>query len=129
MRPSWFIDELVFAGRENLDAEHVEHYDAKEDAGAAAEVARACARGRGRRVPAVLDQLRAKVADRGLDNAELVRAGLLSYEHAGPPADFVYSRLALHHIPDFWKAMALEGLRRTLRPGGIVRLVDVATPG
>src|SRR5919106_314895 len=31
-RPAWFIDELEYAGRENLDANHVARYDAKEDA-------------------------------------------------------------------------------------------------
>lgn len=37
--PGWLIDELSCAGRENLDAEHVARYDAKEDASAASEVA------------------------------------------------------------------------------------------
>ena len=60
-----------------------------------------------------------------VDNVELVRAGFLSYEHAGEPADFVYSRLALHHLPDFWKVIALTRVRRILRPGGVLRLSDV----
>jgi ubiquinone/menaquinone biosynthesis C-methylase UbiE len=153
-QPEWFIDELGFAGRENLDSRHVARYDAKEDASAAAEVALlegagltreslvlefgagtgqfsvavapACAR-----VVAVdvsepmLDQLQAKVADLGLSSVEVVRAGFLSYEHAGGPADFIYSRYALHHLPDFWKALALSRLRRMLRPGGVLRLWDV----
>ena len=37
--PAWFIDKLAFAGRENLDPDHVDRYDAKEDAGAVDEVA------------------------------------------------------------------------------------------
>lgn len=37
--PAWFIDELNYAGRENLDPSHVARYDAKEDASAAGEVA------------------------------------------------------------------------------------------
>lgn len=37
--PTWFIDELRYAGRENLDAEHVARYDGKEDASAASELA------------------------------------------------------------------------------------------
>lgn len=152
--PAWFIDELSHAGAENLDAGHVARYDAKEDASAASEVtllegmgltresvvlefgagtgqfsvevARACAR-----VIAVdvselmLSRLRAKVADLGLSNVEIVRAGFLSYEHAGAPADFIYSRYALHHLPDFWKAVALTRLRRMLRSGGVLRLWDV----
>jgi ubiquinone/menaquinone biosynthesis C-methylase UbiE len=153
-RPGWLIDELGHAGRENLDPGHVARYDAKEDAGAADEVALlkgaglrrdslvvelgagtgqfsvavapACARTIAVDVSEpMLDRLRAKVEDLGLGNVEIVRAGFLTYEHAGEPADFVYSRYALHHLPDFWKAVALGRIRRMLRPGGILRLWDV----
>lgn len=152
--PTWFADELEHAGRENLDAEHVARYDAKEDAGAAAEVALlreagltaeslvvefgagtgqftvavapACAQVIAVDVsPVMLRQLEAKVAARGLGNVAVVRAGFLSYEHVGRPADLVYSRFALHHLPDFWKAVALDRLRRMLAPGGVLRLWDV----
>lgn len=37
----------------------------------------------------------------------------------------VYSRLALHHLPDAWKAVALSRVRGMIRPGGLMRLVDV----
>jgi ubiquinone/menaquinone biosynthesis C-methylase UbiE len=150
--PTWFPDELHYAGRENLDAAHVARYDGKEDASAAEEVAllrrlgmsseslvvefgagtgqftvavaRACARVIAVDVsPVMLRRLREKSAD--LRNVELVHAGFLTYEHAGAPADFVYSRFALHHLPDFWKAVALDRLRRIVRPGAIVRLWDV----
>jgi ubiquinone/menaquinone biosynthesis C-methylase UbiE len=152
--PGWLIDELRHAGRENLDAAHVARYDDKEDASAVAEVAllqrdvltpdsvvvelgpgtgqftvevaRACAR-----VIAVdvsqpmLDRLREKVARLGLGNVEIVRGGFLTYEHVGTPADLVYSRLALHHLPDFWKAVALSRMRGMLCAGGVMRLSDV----
>lgn len=36
--PAWRLDEVAFAGRENLDPDHVARYDTKEDAGAAEEV-------------------------------------------------------------------------------------------
>jgi SAM-dependent methyltransferase len=58
-------------------------------------------------------------------NVELVRAGFLSYEHQGAPAGFVYSRNALHHLPDFWKALALVRIAELLRPGGIFVLRDL----
>ena len=152
--PTWFIDELRYAGRENLDAAHVARYDGKEDASAAAEVALLARLGMSReslvvefgagtgqftvavapacaRVIAVdvsevmLRALRAKVDAPGLANVAPVHAGFLTYEHAGPPADIVYSRFALHHVPDFWKAVALDRIRRMLRPGGVFRLWDV----
>ena len=51
--------------------------------------------------------------------------GFLSYEHSGPPADFVFTRNALHQIPDFWKVIALDRIGRVLRPGGILLLRDL----
>ncbi len=152
--PDWFLDEQRYAGQENLDRAHVDRYDAKEDASAASEVAllkdvglardslvvefgagtgqftvevaRACAQ-----VIAVdvsepmLTRLRSKIADLGLSNVQVVRAGFLTYEHVARPADLIYSRYALHHLPDFWKALALSRLRRTLPAGGVLRLWDV----
>ena len=152
--PGWLLDEVRSAGRENLDDEHVARYDEKQDADAAAEVvlletlgldgdsqvvdlgagtgqltlavAKSCARAVAVDVSTVmLERLRAKVAAAGLPNVEVVRAGFLTYEHEGQPADFVYSRWALHHLPDFWKALALHRMRTILRPGGVLRLSDV----
>jgi ubiquinone/menaquinone biosynthesis C-methylase UbiE len=60
-----------------------------------------------------------------LSNVELVQAGFLSYEHTGPLADFVYTRHALHQIPDFWKAIALQRMVAILKPRGILRLRDL----
>jgi ubiquinone/menaquinone biosynthesis C-methylase UbiE len=151
---AWFFDEFAHAGRENLDECHVARYDDKEDADAEREVqllheagltpvsrvvefgpgtgqftvrvAPACARVTAVDVsPLMLTRLRAKVSELGLDNVELVQAGFLSYLHDGPPADFVYSRFALHHLPDFWKAVALMRVWRIMRPGGMLRLWDV----
>ncbi len=152
--PGWRPDEVAYAGRENLDPGHVARYDAKMDADAAAEVqlCRSLGLGRGSvvvelgagtgqfalavaphcaRVVAVdvsevmLAALRAKAGRSSVPNLEVVRAGFLSYEHTGPPVDLVYSRYALHHLPDAWKAVALARIRGILRPGGVLRLWDV----
>jgi hypothetical protein len=37
----------------------------------------------------------------------------------------VFTRNALHQVPDFWKALALDRIARLLRPGGIFRLHDL----
>jgi len=153
--PGWMLDEVANAGRENLDVEHVARYDGKEDAGAIEELALlsqsglldagsvvidqgagtgqftlavspVCARVVAVDVsPVMLRTLRDKVAAQGLTNVEVVRAGFLTYEHTGEPADLIYSRYALHHLPDAWKAIALTRMRRMLRRGGMVRLWDV----
>jgi SAM-dependent methyltransferase len=150
----WLLDELASAGRENLDADHVERYDGKMDSRAVDEVellrswgldassvvvdlgcgtgqfalavARSC-----RRVvavdvsPPMRQRLHRKCDEAGIDNVEIVAAGFLSYDHVGDPADIVYSRYALHHLPDFWKVLALRRVRAMLRPGGLLRLWDV----
>lgn len=55
---------------------------------------------------AMLTVLQARAEELGIRNVERVWGGLLSYQHQGEPADFVYSRNALHHLPDSWKALA-----------------------
>ena len=75
--------------------------------------------------PVMLARLREKL-DRGeASNVETVDAGFLTYEHTGAAADVVYSRFALHHLPDFWQAIALRRMAEMLRPGGVLRLSDV----
>lgn len=152
--PGWLLDEVVSAGRENLDPEHVARYDDKEDAGAVTEVRLCEALGLGTsstvvefgsgtgqftiavapkcaRVvavdvsPVMHGRLLFKLQDGGIENVDPVQAGFLTYRHIGKPADLVYSRYALHHLPDFWKAVALDRIRNVLRPGGILRLWDV----
>ncbi len=75
--------------------------------------------------PVMLERLRARVDEVGLGNVAVVRGGFLTYVHDGDLADVVYSRYALHHLPDFWKAVALTRIRAMLRPGGLLRLSDV----
>lgn len=148
------MDELAYAGRENLDPAHVARYDGKMDADAAAELAALQAAGlvEGATVidmgagtgqfalvaadavrkviavdvsPVMLEHLRAKLRSRGVENVECVEGGFLTYEHEGDPADLVYSRFALHHLPDFWKARALVRMADVLKPAGMLRLSDV----
>lgn len=76
--------------------------------------------------PVMLHRLHAKVAAAGVANVEIVQAGFLTYAHRGDSADVVYSRWALHHLPDFWKVQALHRMRSILRPGGVLRLADIA---
>ena len=150
----WWPDEITSVGRENLDANHVSRYDVKENAHATEELrllkklglnghsevvdigagtgqftlaaASACARVVAVDIsPVMLAALEVKVKASGLLNVEVVQAGFLTYEHRGRQADFVYSRYALHHLPDFWKAVALQRLRQVVRPGGVLRLWDV----
>jgi len=155
MTRAWMIDELAHAGPEHLDVAFVAGFDRKQgypdpaadlaafrehgvggastvvDLGtgtgrlalaAAPHVARVVAVDVS---PAMLALLRERAARAGLANVECVQAGFLSYTHAGPPVDAVYTRNALHQLPDFWKALALDRIAKLLRPGGVFRLRDL----
>jgi ubiquinone/menaquinone biosynthesis C-methylase UbiE len=149
------LDELAHAGPEHLDAGFVAGYDRKQgypdfaadvavlrehgvgpgstvvDLGAGTgRFALAAAELSGRVVaadisPAMISVVRARAAEAGLRNIECVQAGLLSYQHNGPPADAVFTRNTLHQVPDFWKAIALDRIAGMLRPGGVLRLHDL----
>jgi ubiquinone/menaquinone biosynthesis C-methylase UbiE len=149
------IDELAYAGPEHLDPAFVAGYDRKQgypdpaedldafaahglegsssvvDLGAGAgQFALAAARRFGRVTavdvsPAMITVLRERADAAGLANLDCVRAGFLSYQHQGPPADGVYTRNALHQLTDFFKALALDRIARMLRPGGVLRLRDL----
>jgi ubiquinone/menaquinone biosynthesis C-methylase UbiE len=155
MTKPWMIDELAHAGPEHLDPSFVAGYDRKQgypdpaedlamllehgldqtstlvDFGSGTGRLALAAAPHVRRVvavdisPAMQRLLHDRAARAGLSNIECVQAGFLSYEHTGPPADAVYTRHALHHLPDFWKAVALDRLARLLRPGGVLRLHDL----
>jgi SAM-dependent methyltransferase len=75
--------------------------------------------------PAMVAATRKKVEEAGVANVECVEAGFLSYDHGGAAADVVYSRNALHHLPDLWKAVALDRIASIMRPSGILRLRDI----
>jgi SAM-dependent methyltransferase len=152
--PGWLLEKVAHAGRENLDVAHVERYDRKMDARALDEIELLRSAGLGassvvvdlgsgtgqfalavapicRPVvavepsPVMLGRLRRKIYEAVIDNVEVAAAGFLTYDHHDDPADVVYSRYALHHLPDFWKVLALRRVRTLLRPGGVFRLWDV----
>ena len=155
MTKPWMLDELAHAGPEHLDPVFVAGYERKQgypdpaedlavlaahgldatstvvDLGAGTgRFALAAARRFGQVTAvdisgAMLGFLRVRAAAAAVANLACVQAGFLSYQHAGSPADAVYTRNALHQLPDFWKAVALDRIGRMLRPGGVLRLHDL----
>ncbi|MEO8285063.1 MAG: class I SAM-dependent methyltransferase [Chloroflexota bacterium] len=152
--PNWFLDELAHAGPEHLDPTYVPVYDRKAgtdpmddlallrdlglnkdhvlvDLGAGTGTFALAAAPLCRCVVAVdvsavmLNLIGEKAAQHGIANIECVQRGFLSYEHQGEPADFVYSRHALHHLPDFWKVLAIERIAVMLKVGGVLFLRDL----
>src|SRR3984893_17757247 len=44
-------------------------------------------------------------------------AGLLSFAYQPNSYDLIVSEFTLHHLPDFWKAVALSRIHGALKPG------------
>ncbi|SMB82794.1 class I SAM-dependent methyltransferase [Deinococcus hopiensis] len=151
---TWQFDEAKAAGPEHLAAEHVTAYDRKArfdptselqllqalglsstsevlDLGAGTgEFALAAAKMCRRVVAVDISQTMLKVLHRKAlqalaTNLEVVNSGLLQFVPDGD-FDFVYCRNTLHHLPDFWKVQALGRMHAALRPGGVLRLRDLA---
>jgi len=141
------FDERAHAGPEHLEPSYVATYEAKSgldaegelaflrehgldasttlvDLGAGTGLLAAAAAPYCRRVVAV-DPSRAMVDVLRARGLEAVEAGFLTYEHTGDPPTIVHSRHALHHLPDFWKGVALARIRALLAPGGVFLLRDL----
>lgn len=73
----------------------------------------------------MLDYAQGKASDRGISNIQFTHAGFLTDDHEGEQFDAVVSQLALHHLPDFWKAVALRRIWHLLKDGGRFFLRDV----
>jgi ubiquinone/menaquinone biosynthesis C-methylase UbiE len=52
-------------------------------------------------------------------------AGLLSFAYQPDSYDLIVSEFTLHHLPDFWKAVALARIHRALKPGADFYLRDI----
>jgi len=52
-------------------------------------------------------------------------AGLLSFAYKPNSYDLIVSEFTLHHLPDFWKAVALSRIYAALKPGANFYLRDI----
>ena len=153
-RVDWVYDEMRQVGVDFENPEQVAQYDSKQGSDREAErqlverlsilpgqvvvdlgcgtgsFAREAARA-GARVRAIdvsrtmLETLRDAAVREGLSDLQVEHAGFLSFEASPNSLDVVVSRFALHHLPDFWKQVALLRLHDGIRPGGCLYLRDV----
>lgn len=73
----------------------------------------------------MLEYAQRKAEKAGLKNIIFCHAGFLTYDHKYPPADALVTSMAFHHLPDFWKGIALERMNAMLGPGGVLYIHDV----
>jgi SAM-dependent methyltransferase len=147
---SWYPNELDTAGPEHLDADFVAGYDAKaqfdptEDVdiltgagidGTATVVDLGAGTGTfasamAPHVASVLavdpsPEMIAHIRARADPDVTAIEAGFLTWEVGPGPVEAVFSRNALHQLPDFWKVTALRRIAAALRDDGVFRLRDL----
>lgn len=153
--PRWQYDEMKQVGIDYSDLAEVERYDARHsrfrdvdkinesntlavqkqhvvmDLGAgtgafAIKAAQQCQKVYAVDVSRImLDVARRKAQAEALANITFCHGGFLTYAHADDPVDFIVTSIALHHLPDFWKAVALRRINGMLKQGGRLFLSDV----
>lgn len=152
--PAWYYDDMRQVGVDFEDDDQVASYDERQQATAAddnalldtleldgnhvfadfgcgtgillVEAAKRCRHAHGFDVSTrMLDHAQTRAGAAGVDNVTFHHAGFLSADLDDASLDLVTSKYALHHLPDFWKGMALARLHRALKPGGRLFVRDV----
>jgi putative AdoMet-dependent methyltransferase len=65
------------------------------------------------------------VQARDVANVESLPGGFLTYWQGGAPLDYIVSQITLHHLPDFWKQIALLRMASMISKSGKLCLRDV----
>ena len=74
---------------------------------------------------AMIDHPKNKAKKAGVSNIEFFHSGFLNFKYDGPAADFIVTIFSFHHLPDFWKGIALSRMCHMLKPGGQLFIHDV----
>lgn len=73
----------------------------------------------------MLSILEEKGTNRSISNIRTVKAGFLTFQSGLGSFDYIISNVVLHHLPDFWKLVALRNIRKYLNRSGLFYLADV----
>ncbi|MGB9941214.1 class I SAM-dependent methyltransferase [Methanosarcina sp.] len=76
----------------------------------------------------MIDCAKIKAESQNKTNIQFCNAGFLTYENYAEPFDIIVTQLALHHLPDYWKMVALRRIYGMLKEGGKFYLRDVVFP-
>ena len=75
--------------------------------------------------PVMLSYAKSKATELGVDSIIFVESGFLNYQHLSGPVDYVTTSFAFHHLPDYWKAIALKNIFKMLKDSGRLYIQDV----
>jgi len=68
---------------------------------------------------------RMKAVKQNIKNIQFCNAGFLTYDNQNELFNVIITQLALHHLPDYWKMIALKRIHSMLKEDGKLYLRDV----
>ncbi len=77
--------------------------------------------------PKMIELAQEKAKRQNKSNVQFQNAGFLTYEST-ENFDAIITQLSLHHLPDYWKMIALRRIYEVLKDGGKFYLRDVVFP-
>ena len=109
-----------------ITAECALETDGRIEAGHGGAAAKVCAHVTALDVSTMMiDYASSKAREEKLENIDFYHAGFLSFDYPPQAYDAVVTGMALHHLPDVWKMVALEKIFSSLKAGGFFYLLDV----
>ena len=66
-----------------------------------------------------------KATKHNISNIEFVHSGFLNFKTSKETIDYVTTTFSFHHLPDYWKGIALENIYKMLKGGGVLYIKDV----
>jgi 2-polyprenyl-3-methyl-5-hydroxy-6-metoxy-1,4-benzoquinol methylase len=73
----------------------------------------------------MLQILETKASKKGITNIRTSNSGFLTFDSSGKKYDRIISNVVMHHLPDFWKCIALRRVHSMLEDNGLFFLNDV----
>jgi ubiquinone/menaquinone biosynthesis C-methylase UbiE len=73
----------------------------------------------------MLEYAKLKSEKENIKNIEWINSGFLNFEFPDIKFDHIVTNAALHHLPDFWKVLALKNIYNSLKNDGKFFLGDV----
>lgn len=73
----------------------------------------------------MLDYAEKKALEKNIQSINFIHSGFLNYSHSSVSVDYIVTSFSFHHLPDFWKVIALKRMNNLLKNSGILFIQDV----
>ncbi len=66
-----------------------------------------------------------KALEKNIQSISFINSGFLNYTHSSELVDYIMTSFSFHHLPDFWKAVALKRMHSMLNSSGVLYIQDL----